>query len=80
LKSYESVHAGEPGRVTVRRLTSGEYGYAVRDLTGIDLDVGVDASSDAVGGEGFIQLRGATAPVRFAGVANQRLKRTRKSA
>jgi len=65
LKSYESVHAGEPGRVTVRRLTSGEYGYAVRDLTGIDLDVGVDASSDAVGGEGFINF--GEAPVGFAG-------------
>jgi hypothetical protein len=53
LKTYESAHAGEPGRVTIRRLTSGEYGYAVRDLTGIDLTVGLDASSDSVGGEGF---------------------------
>ena len=53
LQAYESVHAGEPGRVTVRRLTSGEYGYAIRDLTGVDLTVGVDASADAVGGEGF---------------------------
>ena len=51
--AYESEHAGEPGRVTVRRLTSAEYAYAVRDLTGIDLTVGVDASSDSVGGEGF---------------------------
>jgi len=45
--------AGDPGRVTVRRLTSGEYAYAVHDLTGIDPDVGIDASSDAAGGEGF---------------------------
>jgi hypothetical protein len=37
----------------VRRLTSGEYAYAIRDLTGIDIKVGVDASSDSVGGEGF---------------------------
>ena len=50
---YDARHAGEPGRVTVRRLTSAEYGYAIRDLTGIDIAVGVDASSDAVGGEGF---------------------------
>ena len=50
---YEAEHAGDPGRVTVRRLTSGEYAYAVRDLTGIDLKVGIDASSDSVGGEGF---------------------------
>ena len=53
LRAYETAHAGEPGRVTVRRLTSGEYAYAIRDLTGIELKVGVDASSDSVGGEGF---------------------------
>ncbi len=53
LDRYDAQHAGEPGRVTVRRLTSAEYAYALRDLTGIDITVGVDASSDAVGGEGF---------------------------
>ena len=53
LATYEKEHAGDPGRVTVRRLTSAEYGYAIRDLTGIDLDVGPDASTDSVGGEGF---------------------------
>ena len=51
--AYEAKHAGDPGRVTVRRLTSAEYAYALRDLTGIDVKVGVDASSDSVGGEGF---------------------------
>ena len=44
---------GDPGRVTVRRLTSAEYAYAIRDLTGVAVKVGVDASSDSVGGEGF---------------------------
>ena len=53
LKAYETEHAGEPGRVTVRRLTSAEYTYAIRDLTGIDVKVGIDTSSDSVGGEGF---------------------------
>ena len=53
LDAYDARHAGEPGRVTVRRLTSAEYAYALRDLTGVDIEVGVDASSDAVGGEGF---------------------------
>jgi hypothetical protein len=53
LGKYEAEHAGDPGRVTVRRLTSAEYAYAVRDLTGVDIKVGVDTSSDAVGGEGF---------------------------
>jgi hypothetical protein len=53
LAAYEAAHAGEPGRVTVRRLTSGEYAYAIRDLTGVDIPVGIDGSSDSVGGEGF---------------------------
>jgi hypothetical protein len=53
LSAYEARHAGDPGRVTVRRLTSAEYAYALRDLTGLDLELGVDASSDSVGGEGF---------------------------
>jgi uncharacterized protein DUF1592/uncharacterized protein DUF1588/uncharacterized protein DUF1587/uncharacterized protein DUF1595/uncharacterized protein DUF1585/cytochrome c len=53
LAAYEAEHAGDPGRVTVRRLTSAEYGYAVRDLTGIPIEAGVEASSDSVGGEGF---------------------------
>ena len=53
LRKYQAEHAGEPGHITVRRLTSAEYAYAIRDLTGIDIKVGVDASSDSVGGEGF---------------------------
>ncbi len=53
LRKYQAAHAGEPGHITVRRLTSAEYAYAIRDLIGIDIKVGVDASSDSVGGEGF---------------------------
>ena len=53
LGEYDAQHAGDPGRVTVRRLTSAEYAYAIRDLTGIDIKTGIDASSDSVGGEGF---------------------------
>ena len=53
LQAYERLHGGEPGHVTVRRLTSGEYAYAIRDLTGLDVKTGVDASGDSVGGEGF---------------------------
>ena len=53
LDAYEAAHGGEPGRVTVRRLTSAEYAYTIRDLTGVDVKVGIDASSDSVGGEGF---------------------------
>ncbi|HYE75464.1 MAG TPA: DUF1587 domain-containing protein, partial [Blastocatellia bacterium] len=53
LNAYAKKHDGDPGRVTVRRLTSGEYAYAIKDLTGLDLNVGIDAASDSVGGEGF---------------------------
>ena len=53
LAAYAKAHDGDPGRVTVRRLTSGEYAYAIQDLTGLELDLGIDAATDSVGGEGF---------------------------
>ena len=53
LDSYIGKHAGDPGRVTVRRLTSGEYAYTIQDLTGLDVDLGIDSTGDSVGGEGF---------------------------
>ena len=53
LSEYAKKHDGDPGSVTVRRLTSGEYAYAIKDLTELDLNVGIDSSGDAVGGEGF---------------------------
>ena len=56
LNSFANKNAGDPGRVTMRRLTSGEYGYSVRDLTGVDLDMGRDFANDSVGGEGFMNF------------------------
>ncbi len=53
LHAYAQKHDGEPGPVTVRRLTSGEYAYTIKDLTGLELNTGIDATSDSVGGEGF---------------------------
>lgn len=53
MRKYAEKHDGDPGPVTVRRLTSAEYGYAISDLTGIEPDLGIDSSSDSVGGEGF---------------------------
>lgn len=53
LSAYARKHDGDPGMVTVRRLTSGEYAYTIKDLTGYDLDTGIDSASDSVGGEGF---------------------------
>ncbi|HEU5022787.1 MAG TPA: DUF1587 domain-containing protein, partial [Bryobacteraceae bacterium] len=53
LNSYAKKHDGDPGKVTIRRLTSGEYAYSILDLTGVNIETGIDASSDSVGGEGF---------------------------
>jgi hypothetical protein len=53
IKAYALKNAGDPGRVTVRRLTSGEYAYTVKDLTGLDFRADQDFVADEVGGEGF---------------------------
>ena len=53
LDTYAAKHDGDPGHVTVRRLTSAEYGYAIEDLTGLDLNLENDLGGDDVGGEGF---------------------------
>jgi mono/diheme cytochrome c family protein len=52
LNDFAAKNAGDPGRVTVRRLTSGEYAYTVHDLTGLDLKFD-EFGTDSVGGEGF---------------------------
>jgi len=66
LKDYAAKNAGDPGRVTVRRLTSGEYAYAVNDLTGLDFKFDRDFVPDSVGGEGFTNF----GDVQFLGDAN----------
>jgi hypothetical protein len=53
LDRYIADHRGDPGPVAIRRLTSAEYAYTIRDLTGLDLKVADDFVSDAVSGEGF---------------------------
>ncbi len=47
---------GDPGQVPIRRLTSAEYAYTIRDLTGLDIDFARHFVSDAVGGEGFTNV------------------------
>lgn len=66
LKDYATKNAGDPGRVTVRRLTSGEYSYAIKDLTGLDFKFDRDFVPDSVGGEGFTNF----GDVQFLGDAN----------
>lgn len=56
IADYAQRHEGDPGEVTVRRMTSGEYFYAINDLTGIPINtaaLGIDTATDSVGGEGF---------------------------
>jgi Protein of unknown function (DUF1592)/Protein of unknown function (DUF1588)/Protein of unknown function (DUF1587)/Protein of unknown function (DUF1585)/Protein of unknown function (DUF1595) len=59
LKAFISRHAGDPGPVVLRRLTSAEFGYTIEDLTGLDLKLERRFVSDAVGGEGFTNVGGA---------------------
>ena len=56
LRRAAHQHADDPGPVTLRRLTSAEYAYTIRDLTGLDLKLGQDFVSDAMGGEGFTNV------------------------
>ena len=53
LDAYAKKHAGDPGEVTVRQLTSAEYEYSVEDLTGLEFDFARVFQGEAVGGEGF---------------------------
>lgn len=53
LQAAAARQDGDPGRVTVRRLTSAEYAYAVRDLTGLELNLASGFVNDEAGGEGF---------------------------
>ena len=48
-----NANAGDPGTVTVRRLTNSEYDRTLRDLTGLDLNLSKEFSPDGGGGEGF---------------------------
>lgn len=58
LKQAAAKNAGDPGKVPVRRLTSGEYAYTIRDLIGFDLRMEGDSATDTVGGEGFTNFSG----------------------
>lgn len=49
-------HANDPGVVPLRRLTSAEYHYTIRDLTNLDLQLQKELPGDAVGGEGFTNV------------------------
>jgi len=56
LDAFIRKNAGDPGPVVMRRLTSAEYAYTIRDLTGLDLQLERHFINDAVGGEGFTNV------------------------
>ena len=47
------ANAGDPGKVTMRRLTNSEFDNTIRDLTGLRLNLSRNFSKDGGGGEGF---------------------------
>jgi hypothetical protein len=56
LETAMRANAGDPGQVTLRRLTNAEYDRTLRDLTGIDLKLSQEFSPDGGGGEGFSNI------------------------
>ncbi|MBK9384282.1 MAG: DUF1592 domain-containing protein [Planctomycetes bacterium] len=54
LAEVARAEAGDPGPVLLRRLSNAEYGYTVRDLTGVaSLDPARELPVDGAAGEGF---------------------------
>jgi len=47
------ANAGDPGPITMRRLTNAEYDRSIRDLTGRDYTLAAEFQPDGGGGEGF---------------------------
>jgi hypothetical protein len=58
LDAEAAARAGDPGPVTLRRLSNTEYDNAVRDLTGVDMRPtrAREFPVDSVGGEGFANV------------------------
>ncbi len=53
LDKLATANPGDPGPVTMRRLTNAEYDRTIRDLTGHDYDLAAGFQTDGGGGEGF---------------------------
>jgi hypothetical protein len=62
LKLEARAQAGDPGRVTLRRLSNAEYTYTLRDLTGVaSLQPAREFPVDGAAGEGFTNTGDALA-------------------
>ncbi|WP_166647165.1 DUF1592 domain-containing protein [Prosthecobacter fusiformis] len=53
MDAVATANAGDPGAVTLRRLTNAEYDYTIRDLTGVNYGLAKEFQPDGGGGEGF---------------------------
>lgn len=53
LDALAEAKSGDPGPVTMRRLTNAEYDNTIRDLTGRDYALAQEFQTDGGGGEGF---------------------------
>ena len=53
MDAVANENSGDPGLVTIRRLTNVEYDNSIRDLTGIDYGLAKKFQPDGGGGEGF---------------------------
>ena len=54
LRAEAAAHAGDPGRVVLRRLNNAEYTYTLRELTGVDtLNPAHEFPAEGGAGEGF---------------------------
>lgn len=53
LDALAQKNSGDPGPVTMRRLTNAEYDRSIRDLTGRDYGLAREFQTDGGGGEGF---------------------------
>ncbi len=56
LEAAVQENAGDPGIVTIRRLTNAEYSRTIRELTGHDYGLADDFAPDGGGGEGFTNI------------------------
>ena len=58
LDAEAAARAGDPGPVTLRRLSNAEYDNAIRDLTGVEMRPtrAREFPTDSVGGEGFANV------------------------
>jgi len=56
LEQLAAANSGDPGAVTMRRLTNSEYDRSIRDLTGHDYALAKEFQTEGGGGEGFSNI------------------------